>query len=138
MSDLRTTDDWQTRARAMVRRQRSAWIGTIIVGIIGAIVFAEGLESGPGALRTALLLGGFLLVGASLLWGTIVYMLVIDEQERDANLWGAYGGLTVYMSLFSVRYLSDAAKIDVPLTHEGIFVVTMLVTLAIFIWKRFS
>ena len=122
----------------MVRRQRSAWIGTIIVGIIGAIVFAEGLESGPGALRTALLLGGFLLVGASLLWGTIVYMLVIDEQERDANLWGAYGGLTGYMSLFSVRYLSDAAKIDVPLTHEGIFVVTMLVTLAIFIWKRFS
>ncbi len=137
MTNTRTPDDWQTRAKAMMRRQRSAWIGTIIAMAIGFALFGAGTQAG-GMVRGGLMLAGLSLIVIGLLWGTLVYMQVIDEQERDANLWATYGGLTVYMTLFCAQFLADMAGITLPLTHDAIFVTTMIVTLIIFTWKRFS
>lgn len=138
MSKTRTPDDWQTRASAMMRRQRSAWIGTIVTTAIGFGLFVVGTEQSDGLVRTGVMIAGLALIVVGLLWGTLIYMLVIDEQERDANLWATYGGLTVYMTLFCARFLADTAGIALPLTHDGIFGTTMIVTLIIFTWKRFS
>lgn len=137
MSNKRTPDDWQTRASAMMRRQRSAWIGTIVTMGIGFGLFLWGAEQREGAGHTTLLLAGIALNVIGMLWGTLIYMQVIDEQERDANLWATYGGLVVYMVLFVARFLGDVAGVALPLSDIGIFLATMIATLAVFTWKRF-
>ncbi len=104
---------------------------------IGFGLFLWGTEQGEGTLRTGLLLAGIALHVIGLLWGTLIYMQVIDEQERDANLWATYGGLVVYMVLFVARFLGDVAGVSLPLSDVGIFLATMIVTLAVFTWKRF-
>lgn len=137
MKETRSGDDWQARAGAMIRRQRSAWIGTIVTMLIGSILFGFATELADNAIRSALMIAGLALIAGGLLWGTVIYMQVIDEQERDANLWATYVGLTVYMVLFVARFLGDAAGTSLPLSHDGIFLTTIATTLAIFTWKRF-
>lgn len=137
MKNMPTRDDWQTRAGAMLRRQRSAWIGTIITMGIGFGLFVFATEQTEGTFRAGLMLAGLALIVVGMLWGTLIYMQVIDEQERDANLWATYGGLVVYMVLFMARFLGEVAGVSLPLSDVGIFLATMIVTLAVFTWKRF-
>jgi len=137
VNDRRTADDWQVRAKAMIRQQRSAWIGTIVTMFIGFALFGAATELAIGMARSGLMLAALALIIGGLLWGTVIYMQVIDEQERDANLWATYVGLTVYLALFGALFLARAAGIALPLNHDGIFLTTMIATLAVFVWKRF-
>lgn len=130
-------NDWQVDAKAMVRRQRWAWIGSIAASTIGMLLFAAGTELSEGPAHIGLMITGLVMIILGLVWGTLVYMQVIDEQERDANLWATYVGLTTYLALFVARFLAEKAGVAIPLTHDGIFIATIVATLAVFTWKRF-
>ncbi|WP_374145520.1 hypothetical protein [Sphingomonas sp. 28-63-12] len=133
-----STGDWQAEASASIRKQRAAWLGTIATGLVGGAMFGLSISI-TNPIAHALFIGaGVLLSAIALVWGTLIYMSVIDEQERDANLWGTYVGLTVYLILYSVKFGADAAGIAIPIGHDGIFVATMAATLAVFGWKRFG
>lgn len=137
MSKGTTDTGWQASARRQLRNQRAAWIGTFVTIAIGGGLFGASVQMPDTGVRTLLLATSLLAMVGGLIWSTLIYMRVIDEQERDANLWATYVGLLVYMTLYAVLYLCGLARVAVPLTHDGIFLATSVTTLIIFVWKRF-
>ncbi|MBX9732136.1 MAG: hypothetical protein K2X59_12470 [Sphingomonas sp.] len=137
MSKGTSDTDWQASARSQLRNQRAAWIGSIAAGAIAGVLIGIGVNFDPGLIRTAMLGGGVVAMVVALVWSTLIYMRVVDEQERDANLLATYVGLLVYATLYAVLFLCGLAGVAVPLTHDGIFAATMVATTIIFVWKRF-
>lgn len=129
--------NWQTHARASLRRQRAAWLGTIATAMVSGGFLGIGVVLDPGLARMIVIAIGLLLIIASLVWGTLIYMQVIDEQERDANLWGCYVGMVVYLGLFVARMLGELFGAELPIDDSGIFTATMATVLIVFVWKRF-
>lgn len=137
MTQTKVADDWQASARSAIRQQRAAWLGTIMTGLMSGLLFGLGGALTDPVLQPIVLGAACLLMVAALIWGTLIYMRVIDEQERDANLWGTYVGMTVYLVLFAIKWIAELTHVAVPLSEQGIFTATMAAVLAVFTWKRF-
>lgn len=131
-------DDWQARARASLRNQRAAWLGTITTGAVSGGLLGLGLNLHDDIARLVVFSAGLVALVGCLLWGTVIYMRVIDEQERDANLWSCYVGMVVYLALYVVKLVGTELALHLPITESGIFITTMIVVLAVFVWRRFS
>lgn len=134
---MSTDTQWQVAARAALRKQRAAWIGTILVGFAGIGLFVAGSKIDASAVQIGLMGIATIMMVGSLLWGTLIYMRVIDEQERDANLWGCYVGMTVYLTLSLIRTLADLIGSTVPINEYWTLLATMTTVLVVFAWKRF-
>ncbi|OQW77633.1 MAG: hypothetical protein BVN33_00960 [Proteobacteria bacterium ST_bin13] len=137
MSKGTSDTDWQASARSQLRNQRAAWIGSIAAGAIAGVLMGIGVNIDPGLMRTALLGGGVLAMVVCLVWGTLIYMRVIDEQERDANLWSCYVGMIVYLTLFVAKDIGAKLDLNLPISEFGIFTATMAIVLAVFVKRRF-
>lgn len=129
--------DWRETARRQTKQRRGAWIGSIALGALGGVLGGVALSLEPGVARTVMSGASIAAMVGSLLWGTVIYMLVIDEQERDANLWGCYAGMVVYLGLYVLDLIAAKLSIPVPIDESGIFIATTATVLAVFLWKRF-
>ena len=138
MSKTVSDTNWQASARASLRNQRAAWLGTIAMGVVSGILMGIGMNIAEGSARTFLLGGGLVAMVACLFWGTVIYMRVIDEQERDANLWSCYVGMVVYLALFAAKFIGEKLALNLPITDTGIFTATMAIVLPVFVWRRFT
>lgn len=112
---------------------RDAVIAGILLGIGGAVL--HHLPDGAG--RTALLVAMIALTGLVAVRSTLVYMRRIDEQERDANLWGAYCGVTLYVLLYGAQLLATRFGSPIPHAHDLIFGAVLVTTLFVTLWKRY-
>lgn len=137
MTKVVSDDDWQEQARTSLRKQRGAWFGTGATAAVSGMFLGLATVIEPGPLRLGAIVIGLALIVISMVWGTLIYMRVIDEQERDANLWGCYVGVVVYLSLYVIKSIGELLKIDLPINETGIFGATMITILAVFAWKRF-
>ena len=135
---IRMSDtDWQTEAAAARRRRLAPWIGTLVLSMIGGIAIGGAAALDASVMRTILIaIGGAAGLGA-LAWSSVVYMRVIDEQERDANLWGGYVGICAYLVLYPLRWTFYVLGQQPPFSHDAIFVAVMAVVVVVFVWKRF-
>lgn len=104
---------------------------------VGGLAIAGGLMADQGWLRWPGLICGALLAVWGFVYGTAIYMRTVDEQERDANLWGCYVGICVYLVLFALRMAASALGRPVPYADLGIFLIVMTSVLGVFAWKRF-
>lgn len=138
MTKRASDTDWQASARSQLRNQRAAWIGTITTGAVAGMLIGIGTSIDPGLARTLVLGGGVVAMVACLVWGTLIYMRVIDEQERDANLWACYVGMIVYLALFVAKDIGAKLALNLPISEFGIFTATMAVVLAVFVKRRFT
>ncbi len=132
-----TDADWYGSARTANRQRRAAWLGTLLIGFTGIGLFVAGSEIDAPALQTGLMGIACLLLVVALVWGTVVYMRVIDEQERDANLWGCYAGMMVYLTVYGIKIMAEVTGSTVPITERGTLIATVATVLAVFAWKRF-
>jgi len=132
------SDEWQRRAATRARRTWGAWIGTVAtLAVAGMLVpFAAWLGIGTAA-GLALMIAAVALAVIGGLWGTLVYMKVIDEQERQANLWSGYAGLTTYFVLFFAELLIRKVVPGLPALDGAVFAAVSAVTLGTFLVKRF-
>lgn len=112
---------------------RDAVIAGTLLGMGGMAL--HGAPQGPA--RIALLIAMMALTGVAAVRGTLIYMQRVDEQERDANLWGAYCGVTVYVLLFGAQLLAKRFDTPIPHAHELIFGAVLATTPAVTLWKRF-
>lgn len=129
-------EDWKADAAHRTRLRIGAWVGTLVAATAGVIALGLGTHIGGGARAPLMILGGAL-VALGFVYGTAIYMRRIDEQERDANLWSAYIGFCLYIALYMIRGLWFYATGSVPFSHDVIFVVTLAVGLAVFLWRKF-
>jgi hypothetical protein len=136
MMEQTMTEDWEVRSKRAARAIRGAWIGTLIASIASAIAFAVAMQSDGVVRLTALAVaaGGIAIAFA---YGTYIYMRRIDELEREANLWGAYAGVSIYIALFTVKTVLAPIGIVFPYADAGIFVIVLMTFVAVFCWKRF-
>lgn len=134
-----TTDDqtWQARAAAARKARLAPWRDCFFAGaIVGVAVSLAALSAQPG-IRIPLIVLAVAAGVFGLVRGTLVYMRRIDEQERDANLWGCYAGMSAYLALYVLARAAAQFGIVVPFADDAIFLIVMAVTLAVFGWKRF-
>ena len=131
-------DAWQRQAAGRMRRTAAAWLGTVIAllaaGAAGSAAAWLGVETPAGL---ALLIAAVGLGVGGMIWGTIVYMRVVDEQERQANLLACYAGFSTYIALYFGQLLVARVGIDLPPLDHAIFGVTMVVALVTFVIARF-
>lgn len=130
-------ETWQDAARAVAHERRSIWFWAPAFMAIGAMAVVGGWMAEPWWLRLAGVGGG----GPLALWGffrgTAIYMRTIDEQERDANLWGCYVGMCVYFLLYVAQYAMASLGRPVPHAASGTFWIVMATMCGVFVWKRF-
>lgn len=134
-----TTDDqtWQVRAATSRKARLAPWRDCFIAGaILGIVVPLAALSPQPG-IRILLIVLAVAAGVFAMIRGTIVYMRRIDEQERDANLWGCYAGMSAYLALYILARAVALFGIVVPFADDAIFLIVMAITLAVFGWKRF-
>lgn len=112
---------------------RDAVIAGGVLGVGGVFLH----QMPDGASRTALLVALVAVTGLAAVRGTLVYMRRIDEQERDANLWGAYCGVTLYLILYGAQLLAQRFGSPIPYAHDLIFGAVLVTTVAVTLWKRF-
>ena len=129
--------EWQTEASTARRRRLAPWIGTIVLSMIGGMAIGGAAALDASATRTILIAIGVAAGLGALAWSTVIYMRVIDEQERDANLWGAYVGICAYLVLYPLRWTFHVLGQQPPFSHDAIFVAVMAVVIVVFLWKRF-
>lgn len=130
-------NDWRKSAAATLARQRAAWIGTGLTLVPGFALVVTGGRVADSALGTVLLVIGIALSAIGMIWGSLIYMRVIDEQERDANLWATYVGMTVYFILYCAQFMARLAGTHLPIDQDITFFITIAVVLIVFVWKRF-
>lgn len=130
-------DEGQKAAAAAERRRFAARYVSGGVIIAGAGLLAMAKAVGSGALGSTLSILALALMVGGFFWGTFIYMKVIDEQERNANLWACASGMCVYFTLFSLRVLIEALNAAPPYGHEEIFMASVLITFGVFLWRRF-
>lgn len=130
------SDDWQSQADALVAKRRAVWAWTPVLAFVAAVILVAGAFA-HGPLRW----GCFTVGGAVGLWtliyGTAVYMRRVDEQERDANLWGCYIGMCVYLALFAIHALMDQFGAGIVHADYYIFGIVMVTVMGVFSWRRF-
>lgn len=130
------TNEWEVREGKLAAKRRAIWIWTPVFGIVGVLAIVGGVIS-TGAMHWIGLVFGGLMTSWALVYGTAVYMRTIDEQEREANLWGCYVGMCVYLALFGLKILLDWGGTTVPQADNAIFLIVMLTVLSVFSWRRF-
>lgn len=128
---------WEARATTRRLTVSSVWRDAMLAGFVVGIASAFASQMPPGGPRTALAVIASLALIYGILRSTVHYMNRIDEQERDANLWGTYWGMTVYVTLYFAHHVAGRFGIAVPHAHDLIFLVSVIVTAAAFLWKRF-
>jgi hypothetical protein len=137
MMEAAMADDWEAKARASASARRAVWVWSPVFIAVGGLAVIGGIMAPVAWIRWS----GFVCGGALTLWGfvygTYVYMRTIDEQERDANLWGAYVGICAYLLLFPLSELLAMLGTQVPHAPYVVFMITMTTVLAVFAWKRF-
>jgi hypothetical protein len=131
------TEDWETRARDAAVQRRTIWFWSPTFLAIGALAVVGGTMADTAWIRWPGIICGGLLAVWGFLYGTAVYMRTVDEQERDANLWGCYVGMCVYFLLFALNALVEHIGQPIPHAHYAIFFATMISVLGVFAWKRF-
>lgn len=138
MTEGRAVDeDWKVRALQARRRRRAPWLYGSVILVSGAGLIAIGRSAADGLPRSALLLAGLLMVVFGFVFGAAAYIRAADEQERQANLWACALGLWVYLALFGMRVLFEAFDLPPPISHEGVFLITMAVAGVVFLRQRF-
>lgn len=130
-------DGWREQARAATHERRAIWLWAPVFVVVGALAIAGGLMAEQGWLRWPSLVCGAALAVWGFVYGTAIYMRTVDEQERDANLWGCYVGMCVYLVLFALSMTARALGRPVPYADLGIFLIVMVSVLGVFAWKRF-
>lgn len=127
---------WEAQAKAAEAARRSPWFWSPVSCALGGLGLLGGWHLG-GALGWAAGIAGAALALWGFLFGTLIYMRRIDEQERDANLWGCYVGMCAYLVLFPASYAAAQLGHPVPHADVGIFFAVMFIVLGVFAWKRF-
>ncbi len=130
------TDDWKTAADGVARKRRGAWVGSTVAFLIGGGFWGAGLAL-DGSTRLACLALGGIAVAIGFAYGTAIYMARVDEQERMANLWGAYVALCIYLALFGLNAMLGLLAIAIPHAEMVIFAATMAGFGVTFLWQRF-
>lgn len=130
-------EPWQRRAADRRLAVSTVWRDCVLAGFVIGLCCAFAGDVPPGAPRIVLAAAATLAIVYGVVRSTVHYMRTIDEQERDANLWATYCGLTVYMALFFAQYIAARFAIAVPHVHEAIFLITAAVAGGAFLWKRF-
>lgn len=130
-------EEWQSRAAAQRAERRAYWLWTPVFIGVGVLAIVGGTMAPSPWLRWPGMACGAAIASWGVVYGTALYMRAVDEQERDANLWGCYVGMCVYLVLFLTRWLLVALGHSVPHADEGIFLLTMATVLGVFAWKRF-
>lgn len=129
--------DWRLRARDVARERRAIWLWAPVFVTVGGLAIVGGLMADQAWLRWPGVVCGALLAVWGFVYGTAIYMRAVDEQERDANLWGCYVGMCVYLVLFALSRGAWALGRPIPHADLGIFLIVMLSVLGVFAWKRF-
>ena len=129
-------EEWRAEMATARKRRMAAWIGSPILIVAGLAMLRLGLTIAPGGVRWLVLAAGGAAAIGGFLWGTIFYLRVVDEQEREANLWGCYVGMCVYLALFSIHTLFEGLNQPPPFGHFAIFSATMVTVMGVFLWRR--
>jgi hypothetical protein len=130
------TDAWQERAREAATRRRTIWIWSPIFLGVGLAAIAGG-ALGDGLMRPVGLVCGALMTLWGFLYGTAVYMRTVDEQERDANLWGCYVGMCAYLLLFLLNEVLALVAQPIPHADRIIFAAVLTLVAGVFLWRRY-
>jgi hypothetical protein len=129
--------DFQARAAEHKARIRATWRDTNLFAALSGALLVIAYFAGPGPFRIVLI-GVAAAAGAvALVRGTLHYIRSVDEQERDANLWGCYVGMCVYLVLFPLDQAARAFGVAIPHADWGIFILTLTAVLGVFAWLRF-
>lgn len=133
MTGRQAMADWRQQATRARWRYWGAWIGSPLLFVVGLAVAGGGLIGDDSIALAA----GAVLAAAGLVWSTVIYIRVVDEQERDATLWASYAAICVYFALFVARWLPILMHRPAPFDDRPVFVATMIAFLLVFSWKRF-
>jgi len=131
------TESWRDEARAAETGRRTIWFWSPAFIAIGALAIIGGIQAPIGWIHWSGLICGGALTLWGFIYGTAIYMRTVDEQERDANLWGCYVGMCAYLLLFAITALLDYVGRPIPYAPYVVFFTTMMTVLAVFAWKRF-
>ena len=134
-----TSDDqtWQARAATSRKARMAPWRDCFIAGAVAGIAVPLATLTQQPAIRAVLILLAVVAGLIGMIRGTLIYMQRIDEQERDANLWGCYVGMCGYLLMYLVVRGAEQLGHPIPNGHDIVFLMTMVITLAVFCWKRF-
>lgn len=128
---------WQEAARGVAQERRAIWFWSPMFLGVGTLAVVGGVIADQLWLRIAGIGCGGALAVWGFVYGTAVYMRTVDEQERDANLWGCYVGICVYFVLYALQFGLALLGRPVPYADLGTFLIVMVTVLGVFAWKRF-
>jgi len=130
-------EPWQQRANSKRLAVSGIWRDCMIAGFIAGIAGTVFATLPPGAPRAAVAAVTGVALCYAMVRGTVLYMRTIDEQERDANLWGGYCGMSTYAALYFAQHIAGRFGVTVSHAHDAIFLVALTVTGGVYLWKRF-
>jgi hypothetical protein len=134
--------------RRLSPRQRRYWsalgLSAIVGGIIGGgLVLDQPMDRGATALfGHGSLTPGFA-IGASLLWvaglavGMILYHRAVDDHEERAWLWAGLAGWYAFVFPAPVWWVLHRAGLAPPADAMLLFLFSMLVNAAVYVWLKF-
>lgn len=135
-SQAMTEGPGERAERARRRRFSLIVAGLLIVGgMMGAVLTALG-PRGPGMLPPgwAIAAAGLLIVAIPL--GSWLFFRDIDEVELRANLEASAWGVNFYALVYPVWYILWKGGLVIEPIHEILFVATLIVLTAAYLWKK--
>ncbi|WP_245798713.1 hypothetical protein [Sphingopyxis flava] len=134
--------------RALSPRQHRYWsalgLSAIIGGIIGGWMVLDqetGRDAadlfGSGALSPSFALGASLLWAGGLAVGMILYHRAIDDHEERAWLWAGLAGWYAFIFPAPVWWVLHRAALAPPVDVMPLFLVSLLVNGAVYLWLKF-
>ena len=139
-------NDGETQLRARRRRYGRVFSGIIIASMVlgGVVGIRVGLALARDtpiatALSPATAIAAIALFYLVVVIGSWRYFLVMDELELDANKWAGAIGLNFYLLAVPGWFvLSLAGMIEQPpVTGWIIYVLTIVVAMGTFFWRKF-
>ncbi|MGH6615447.1 hypothetical protein [Sphingomonas sp.] len=70
-------------------------------------------------------------------WGSWKYFTTVDELEVDANKWAGLIGINFYATLWMCWWALGKVELTRAPDGDAVFLLTMLVTIITFLWRRF-
>lgn len=70
-------------------------------------------------------------------WGSWKYFTTVDELEVDANKWAGLIGVNFYAALWICWWALGKVELTRAPDGDAVFLLTMLVTIITFLWRRF-
>lgn len=134
--------------RTLSPRQRRYWsalgLSAVVGGIIGGwLVLDQPMDRGAVDLFSSGALSPGFAIGASLLWvaglavGMILYHRAIDDHEERAWLWAGLAGWYAFVFPAPVWWVLHRAALAPPVSVMALFLLTMLVNAAVYLWFKF-